>query len=794
MSAAAAAERCFLSALQPNSTVTTYAVPSDTQIGADGQLTDARARRVQQQVQMRLAEKNKSSSLPRLNGTLCGPGPDHYLTPGRSFGSSHAGFSSRSMIHTPTRLMSVATAPLHHGGFSSRSAVESGSSRYKMSQSGASVAKSSYQTNQTQARTNRSKSLSHDQEGIPFSLLAGVPSDSPAYHTLNLAPTTMHRSLSGTLARGPGGAGWRDEELAYQQQTFRGPSHRTISRITNRQQVQQQQQHLMNSSWGQGTWAGGMPGYVTGTGGWGGSVSAAGQYQASLRRAASLHSMKSVGKGMDVLDTGGESTHSNDRLGGIQGLDMPTAVSYLSQSDSAMQVLGAAYIQHQCYHSNDAKNQVRTLRAVPALVQLFSSENQEVQRFSTGATRNLIYENADNKAALIEAGGVTRLVSVLKEPDEELRKNITGILWNLSSRDNLKEKLSREALAELTDRVLVPLCQAGDSGSISLSPSEKDIFYNTTGCLRNLSSVNERTRQMMRETRGLVDSLVSYIQSSVQEETAEDKGVENSVCVLRNLSYQLYMELPPSALLRLEGPTRDSAKPSQAISCFTPQSKKVKERRNQELLVFSEVSQQPRGAEWLWHPQVVGLYKGVLQNSNTTSATREAAAGALQNITAGDARWASVLSRLALEQDRLLPVLLDLLDTRSDMELRPLTGLLRNLARHARNKDHMATKAVNVLVSRLPSDGLQKEPSCEVVVNICGALNYLVTGSSLAARDISYFNGLPKLVGIKTSHDNSSGRMKAAKAASTVLCNMFQYNKLHKEYKQKGFSRQDFTE
>lgn len=66
---------------------------------------------------------------------------------------------------------------------------------------------------------------------------------------------------------------------------------------------------------------------------------------------------------------------------------------------------------------------------------------------------------------------------------------------------------------------------------------------------------------------------------------------------------------------------------------------------------------------------------------------------------------------------------------------------------------------VNILVSMLPSDGLQKTPSSEVVVNICGALNHLVTCSSLAARDIAYFNGLPKLVGIKTSHDNRYDRL-----------------------------------
>lgn len=52
-------------------------------------------------------------------------------------------------------------------------------------------------------------------------------------------------------------------------------------------------------------------------------------------------------------------------------------------------------------------------------------------------------------------------------------------------------------------------------------------------------------------------------------------------------------------------------------------------------------------------------------------------------------QWASVLSRVALEQERMLPVLLDLLRTNRELELRSLTGLLRNLSRHARDKNDM---------------------------------------------------------------------------------------------------------
>ncbi len=68
------------------------------------------------------------------------------------------------------------------------------------------------------------------------------------------------------------------------------------------------------------------------------------------------------------------------------------------------------------------------MEGIPLLVQLFNSESQEVQRYATGATRNLIYQNMENKVALIECDGIPSLIEALKEDDDddELRKNITG--------------------------------------------------------------------------------------------------------------------------------------------------------------------------------------------------------------------------------------------------------------------------------------------------------------------------------------------------------------------------------
>lgn len=55
------------------------------------------------------------------------------------------------------------------------------------------------------------------------------------------------------------------------------------------------------------------------------------------------------------------------------------------------------------------------------------------------------------------------------------------------------------------------------------------------------------------------------------------------------------------------------------------------------------MSKDPKGLEWLWSPQIVGLYHRLLQRCELNRHTTEAAAGALQNITAGDRRVRAAL-------------------------------------------------------------------------------------------------------------------------------------------------------
>ncbi|XP_048401752.2 plakophilin-3-like isoform X2 [Stegostoma tigrinum] len=606
---------------------------------------------------------------------------------------------------------------------------------------------------------------SHGRNGFSSSTysMSHTISKSPAKQ---MSSTTMGlpRSLSGTAGMASYSVEGTEETSGGRQ--IRPPAQRTLQRV-------QQSNKAIRGRTGSGSYS-----------------------SLQMIRTPSLRSLGRTDAGVREL---GDQEFEEARLDAIQraqlsqsdDLDLPTAVKLLDSSDVNSQVIGAGYIQHECYHDAGAKEHAYNLKAIPKLVKLFNHDAVEVQRSATAAMRNLIYNNTTNKQELVKQNGIPKMMQAIKVIDEELKANITGILWNLSSSENLKSTLARDTLEKITEEILAPSSGWGSSVSIRPLASEDEVFYNTTGYIRNLSSGKEETRQKMRECKGLVDSLVYFIQQSL-ENNAASKSVENSACVLRNLSYRLYEEIPSFYQNRLEGPGRNdrSVKKDDVVGCFTPQSRKVKEI-NTESAIFSEVTKDPKGIEWLWNPAVVRVYTGLLDKSEANQQTTEAALGALQNITAGDFRWASVISRITMDQDRTWYTLMNYLNSNNDNVLKSLTGLLRNLTVHARNKEDVAIKLIGPLLQKLPEDGSFSSPSNEVAANICMILNNLVVETSEAPRQIVNHNGLRKLMNIK--HRRDSEAEKAVKAASSLLGNMWYYKSLHREYKSRGYQKDAFV-
>ncbi|XP_051820057.1 plakophilin-3 [Antechinus flavipes] len=791
----------------PGTGVCSLALPSDLQLdlknkeALEAERERLKVARVQEQVRARMLQLGQPS---RINGSLASPptdpaastGPDgsrgapkcqyHPVQPG-------AGFSSRSQgmsMDKASTFRPISKPACGMPAWSSRSAVDlscgrrlssahNGSAGYVGAQPAVPMAprpvsyhdrggpgpRTDYDT--LSLRSLRLVGGSHGGLDDRYSVVSEQlePPGGPSYRTFG-----YERQASSASSRA-GGLDWSEPADGAPGRTIRAPAMRTLQRF--------QSSHRSRGTASVGT-GGGLE---------------------HVARAPSVRSLSlSLADSGHLPDVRGLDCYGGHRTlqrlsSGFDDIDLPSAVKYLMASDPNLQVLGAAYIQHKCYSDAAAKKQARSLQAVPKLVKLFNHANQEVQRHATGATRNLIYDNADNKLALVEENGIFELLRTLREQDDELRKNVTGILWNLSSSDHLKDRLARDTLEQLTDLVLSPLSGSGGPPLIQQNASEAEIFYNATGFLRNLSSASQATRQRMRECHGLVDALVTYIHHALDVGKCEDKSVENAVCVLRNLSYRLYDEMPPSALQRLEGRGRGEAgagRPGEVVGCFTPQSRKLRELPlATDTLTFAEVSKDPKGLEWLWSPQIVGLYNRLLQRCELNRHTTEAAAGALQNITAGDRRWAGVLSRLALEQERILNPLLDRVRTADHHQLRSLTGLIRNLSRNARNKDEMSTKVVSHLIEKLPGSVGEKPPPADVLVNIIAVLNNLVVASPIAARDLLYFDGLRKLVFIKKKRDGPDSE-KSSRAASSLLANMWQYSKLHRDFRAKGYRKEDF--
>ena len=78
---------------------------------------------------------------------------------------------------------------------------------------------------------------------------------------------------------------------------------------------------------------------------------------------------------------------------------------------------------------------------------------------SVSIFRNLSYgrQNDENKRAIKSAGGTNALVRLLRKTgDNEIKELVTGVLWNLSSCDDLKRTIIDEALLVLINIVIIP--------------------------------------------------------------------------------------------------------------------------------------------------------------------------------------------------------------------------------------------------------------------------------------------------------------------------------------------------
>uniref|UniRef100_A0A8C2FH29 Plakophilin 4 n=1 Tax=Cyprinus carpio TaxID=7962 RepID=A0A8C2FH29_CYPCA len=497
-----------------------------------------------------------------------------------------------------------------------------------------------------------------------------------------------------------------------------------------------------------------------------------------------------------------DSMQKDPRESAWRDPDLPEVIHMLQHQFPSVQANAAAYLQHLCYRDSHVKTEVCRLDGIKHLVDLLDHKVLEVQRYACGALRNLVYGRAtdDNKIAVRNAGGVPALLRLLRTTvDTEVRELVTGVLWNLSSCDAVKTTIIRDALSSMTNTVIIPhsgwsSTDFHDEHKLKLHSSV--VLCNTTGCLRNLSSAGEEARKYMRSCEGLVDSLLYVIKACVSTSDFDSKIVENCICVLRNLSYRLELEVSPSWLTanqELDG-LMESESPSKEAdySCWGRKRRKKKNLLEEQWDGVGPIpgfSKSPKGAEMLWHPSVVKPYLTLLAESSNP-ATLEGSAGSLQNLSAGNWKFA-VYIRAAVRKEKGLPILVELLRMDNDRVVCSIATALRNMALDVRNKELIGKYAMRDLVNRLPG-GNTKQLSDDTVAAICCTLHEVTRRNMENAKALADAGGIEKLVNITKGRGENRYSMKVVKAAAQVLNMLWQYRDLRTIYKKDGWNQNHF--
>uniref|UniRef100_A0A8C1NEY0 Catenin (cadherin-associated protein), delta 2b n=1 Tax=Cyprinus carpio TaxID=7962 RepID=A0A8C1NEY0_CYPCA len=498
--------------------------------------------------------------------------------------------------------------------------------------------------------------------------------------------------------------------------------------------------------------------------------------------------------------------------------ELPEVIQMLQHQFPSVQSNAAAYLQHLCFGDNKIKSEIRRQGGIQLLVDLLDHRMTDVHRSACGALRNLVYgkANDDNKIALKNCGGIPALVRLLrKTTDVEIRELLTGVLWNLSSCDALKMPIIQDALAVLTNTVIIPhsgwdTLPHHDDHKLHLHSSQ--VLRNATGCLRNVSSAGEEARRRMRECEGLTDALLYVIQTALGTSEIDSKTIENCVCILRNLSYRLAAETSQGQQMgseELDGVlcTDASGKDAESSGCWGKKKKKKKSHDQWDGVgPFPDSSDPPKGLQMLWHPSIVKPYLTLLSECSNPD-TLEGAAGALQNLAAGSWKvgptlkpW-SVYIRAAVRKEKGLPILVELLRIDNDRVVCAVATALRNMALDVRNKELIGKYAMRDLVHRLPggnnnnstgTGGTSKSMSDDTITAICCTLHEVITKNMENTKALRDAGGIEKLIGIARSKGDKH-TPKVVKAASQVLNSMWQYRDLRSLYKKDGYSQYHFV-
>ncbi|XP_015237286.1 PREDICTED: plakophilin-1-like [Cyprinodon variegatus] len=489
-----------------------------------------------------------------------------------------------------------------------------------------------------------------------------------------------------------------------------------------------------------------------------------------------------------TTDSSSKTKINSGSNGNILNADitMKEAVQFLTSDDENYQNCGASYIQHNTFISDKAKEEVLKLKGIHPLVGLLHSHNSQVKHTASAALRNLSFKSDKNKEEIHRCDGITEVANQLRDSESvDLDKQLTGLLWNLSSADNLKPDLLKHALPVLMEHVILPYTTR--SGDTIRDP---DVFLHTTGCLRNLSSAKESSRQTMRKCRGLIDSLTAYIKDCLEKEKTNDECLENCVGILHNLTFRLEDEAPmlftninTLARSQLRSTSPNNSNP---VGCFSSQTKLPQVERPFDFAVIEDP--QPKGPSLLIHSKTLQDYLSLLSLS-TGEELQEACCGTLHNLTAREGIVSSVISQIIVQKLNGMQVIAPLINSKKVNLQKTTLALVGNLIKNPNLHQAVGRKALPELLSLLAEGTSGANESDDNLAMACNATSCLVLKDLDMTKRYLGTNFIKSL-------SNISQNMyfpKSSKAAAVLLVKIWSDKELQSFFKKQGLTKSLFV-
>ncbi|KAM7402476.1 hypothetical protein PAMP_017715 [Pampus punctatissimus] len=294
----------------------------------------------------------------------------------------------------------------------------------------------------------------------------------------------------------------------------------------------------------------------------------------------------------------------------------------------------------------------------------------------------------------------------------------------------------------------------------------------------------------MRKCRSLVDSLVSYLKDCVETDKPDDKSVENCVCILNNLTFQLEAEAPVlfsriTALTQTDNRTQSQSHTS-PIGCFSSQSKMSQHEHHFDFPVIEDP--QPNGAGWLIHSKTLHIYLSLLGSSQQEQ-IQEACCGVLRNLVAHEGIVSSVMSQTIVQKLNGMQVISPLLKSNKVNLKRNTVALVGSLVQNPNLHDAIARRALPELLGILSAGTKEGNESDDTLAMACHIVNsLLMKESEMSMRLLN--NNL-----INSLNDLSKNKYfpKSSKAASLLLYNLWSDKNTQSFLKKQGMSKSSFV-